>query len=157
MDSETTEDEEEHEERTAVTCGDVLDQLSDFLMALQDKKAYESLPHQQQAAVNKAYYYNRSRVPNDDVPGGRLGNGIRRVDWLGWDTMFGGVEGGSEAARMVNERLGIDMVPEDSDRGRRKGAMPFVFVLNCSRRIGVTEDEREAMEERGRAASGGSR
>jgi len=139
-----------------VTCADVMDTLSDFLHEHVPQGAYDALTPSQKAAVHNAYYHNRSRAVDDDVPGGRMGEGMKRCDWLGRDSMFDGIEtdGG-----FVRERLGLEVSEREGREGRRSGGgrgVPCVFVVRCSRRGGVTEDEREANEERGRAGSAAS-
>ena len=79
----------------------------------------------QQRRVGGAYHHNRSRAPG--VPGGSLGEGMRRVDWLCDETQFGGLELDDE---FLKTRWAIGT----------KRPLPCTFVLNCLER-GVVEDE----------------
>jgi hypothetical protein len=78
-----------------VTCGDVIGQLSDHLQRRLRKEDYEGASGAKRRAIRDAYHYNRSR--NAGVPGGQLGDGLKALDWLGPQTMFGGA--------LVNESL----------------------------------------------------
>ncbi|KLO05234.1 hypothetical protein SCHPADRAFT_896422 [Schizopora paradoxa] len=134
-----------------VTCADVIDTLSDFLHEHVPGAAYDSLSPPQKLAVHNAYYHNRSRAVGDEVPGGRLGEGMKRCDWLGRDTMFEGIE---PDGNFVRERLGLEFNEREGRRGGGGGRnVTCVFVVRCARRGGVTEDEREANEERGRVGT----
>ncbi|KAG6900354.1 hypothetical protein C0993_011985 [Termitomyces sp. T159_Od127] len=72
-----------------VTCGDVIDQLSTHFYRLTSKQDYEVFDQKRQAVISQAYRHNRSREPG--VPGGTLKEGIRRLDYLGKDFIFGGI------------------------------------------------------------------
>ncbi|KAG6879899.1 hypothetical protein C0992_009890 [Termitomyces sp. T32_za158] len=72
-----------------VTCGEVIDQLSANLSHLTSKQDFEALDRERQTVVAQVYRKNRSRNPG--VPGGMLGEGLRRLDYLGKDIMFGGI------------------------------------------------------------------
>ena len=87
--------------------------------------------------VQQSYWHNRS--PSHDVPGGRLGQGMRRVDWLCRNSMFGGLVG-EEERRYIQERMGYR---------EAKREMVGVFVLHCENRLVVGEDEAAARDARG--------
>jgi len=70
-----------------------------------------------QKAIADIYWHNRSIAP--DVPGGRLGDGVRRVDWLLRYTAFGGIQRNDDAAR---EQCGGEV-------------LPCTFELNCEQRF----------------------
>ncbi|KAG6879900.1 hypothetical protein C0992_009891 [Termitomyces sp. T32_za158] len=72
-----------------VTCGEVIDQLSASLSHLTSKQDFEILDQKRKTVVAQVYRQNRSRDPG--VPGGTLGEGIRRLDYLGKDIIFGGI------------------------------------------------------------------
>ena len=98
-----------------VTCGEVIDSIEEQLVKFSDKRDYERLTPSLRQEVVEAYRRNRSRGP--DVPGGRrLGEGMKRLDFLRQDTMFAGIE--------VNDRV-VKRLCGD--------VFPCVFVLKCSR------------------------
>jgi hypothetical protein len=72
-----------------VTCADIIDTMDDFLHGMLKRKELESAPKQKQKDVVAAYRINRSTAHG--VPGGRLGESIRRLDWLCKHTVFGGI------------------------------------------------------------------
>lgn len=114
-----------------VTCGDVVDTLSDFLHEFTRSDDYNALRSKvAQDAVRTAYYHNRSI--EDGVPGGRIGKGMRRMDFLGQDTMWGGLEVNE---RYVKERLAL--------HGNKREAS-CIFVLKCERRLPLTAEEARA-------------
>lgn len=108
-----------------VTCGDIIDQLSRYLHRQLRGSEYSSQPVDQQNALKTAYHFNRSTA--DGVPGGRLGDGLRRLDWLGMSTMFGGIDRNDA---FVREHCGE--------------ILPCVFELHCIPRVPSTEEEVEA-------------
>ncbi|KAF5386765.1 hypothetical protein D9615_002007 [Tricholomella constricta] len=115
-----------------VTCGEVIDALSDSFQQLTPKGDYEALGPQKRTIVGEAYHYNRSRMPG--VPGGRLKQGMRRLDFLGKDTVFGGIY---HDERTLHKVLGA--------------VLPCTFVLKCVRRYALTAEEIHEHEERQRA------
>lgn len=127
--------------RTGVTCGDLIDQLGEFLNAHVEASAFEACPDGAKRRIRQTYYLNRSMA--DGVPGGRLGEGLRRCDWLGEDTMFDGIETDEEFAR---ERLGMPR------RSTGDMDLPCVFVLKCIRRLPMTQEERREQDAREAAA-----
>lgn len=96
-----------------VTCGEIIDMVAHFLHERMGEREYKSLPMAGQRRINGAYHYNRSMA--DDVPGGRLGQGIRRCEILGSDTMWGGL--------VMDQR-----------------EMTGIFVMECERRLPRTAD-----------------
>ncbi|KAG6902669.1 hypothetical protein C0995_013361 [Termitomyces sp. Mi166 len=105
-----------------VTCGDVIDQLSVHFYRLASKQDYEVLDQKQQADVAQVYRHNRSREPG--VPGGTLKDGIRRLDYLGRDIIFGGIY---HDDRLVFKLLGT--------------TLPCHYVLKCSKQYALTAQE----------------
>lgn len=73
-----------------VTCEEVVNGLSESFHALVKKAQFDSAKRRKKIEVTTAYHFNRSESAN--VPGIRLGEGIRRIDWLGAYTNFGGME-----------------------------------------------------------------
>ncbi|KAJ6630239.1 hypothetical protein B0H10DRAFT_1983746 [Mycena sp. CBHHK59/15] len=105
-----------------VTCGELIDSISDDMYKLTSQGEYEALPSAKKRTVAEAYRHNRSRA--NGVPGGGLNPGMLRMDWLGLDTMFGGVR--------ENERL-VKRVCGD--------VLPCTFELVCVRRYPMTTEE----------------
>ncbi|KAF9453700.1 hypothetical protein P691DRAFT_813049 [Macrolepiota fuliginosa MF-IS2] len=117
-----------------VTCGEVIDGLATNMEKLTSKTDFEALPGNLRKVVLEAYRYNRSRNP--DVPGGKMGEGLKRADFLGQMTSFGGLE--------VNEAA-VEKVC--------KVVVPGYVVLRCLRREFMTQADLRAQEARARAAS----
>ncbi|KAF8550403.1 hypothetical protein OG21DRAFT_1547254 [Imleria badia] len=78
-----------HNSKLGVTCGEVLDAISTHMYANVAKKEYENLPQGRKRQIWESYRFNRSTDSN--APGGRLGEGLKRLDWLGSSSMFGGL------------------------------------------------------------------
>ena len=131
-----------------VTCGEIIDRLDDFLHKNLRKEDADLDTGNHRIERDHAYYHNRSTAIG--VPGGRLGEGLRRLDWLCKDTMFGGLEVDNG---FVREYFG--------------GAQPpGILTLMCTTRYPLTEQELDeqmareredddrlrAAEERARAA-----
>ena len=123
-----------HNPAVGVTCGEVIDTISDCLYHMASASDYNSLANQRQRMVSESYHYNRSVAA--DVPGGRLKHGMMRLDFLCKHSMFGGVELNNDVVRRVT---GI--------------ALPCVFVLRCLKRPVLTESEARSQRERTRSAS----
>ena len=105
-----------------VTCGDVIDSIEQQLVKFSDKRDYERLTRSLRQEVGEAYRRNRSRDP--DVPGGRrLGEAMKRLDFLRQDTMFAGIE--------VNDRVVKKLCGD---------VLPCVFVLKCSKRSPLRQE-----------------
>ncbi|KAF8061720.1 hypothetical protein FPV67DRAFT_293802 [Lyophyllum atratum] len=111
-----------HDTNIGVTCGEVIDTLAFDFQKLASKADFEALPQHKKVVVGEAYRLNRSRAPG--VPGGRLKEGIRRLDYFGRDTVFGGIY---QDERVVHRIIGA--VP------------PCTFVLKCVRRYALTAEE----------------
>ncbi|KAF9228813.1 hypothetical protein BS17DRAFT_690780 [Gyrodon lividus] len=75
--------------KLGVTCGEVLDAMSVYLYGDVAKKEYESMSSSRKRQVWDSYSFNRSTDHN--VPGGRLGESLKRLDWLGSASRFGGL------------------------------------------------------------------
>ncbi|KAJ7765800.1 hypothetical protein B0H16DRAFT_402625 [Mycena metata] len=105
-----------------VTCGELVDYLSRDMYRLTSQAEYEGLPSARKRIVAEAYRHNRSRA--NGVPGGQLNPGMLRLDWLGQDTMFGGVR---ENDRLVRRLCG--------------DSLPCTFELVCMRRYPMTAEE----------------
>lgn len=120
-----------------VTCGELIDTISDNLYRHVSKAEMQSTPNSR--AITSAYWHNRS-TEADDVPGGRLGDGVRRVDWLLYNTAFCGIVKNDELARA---QCGGEV-------------LPCTFELKCESRFDpdqqLIEQDRLDREERERAA-----
>ena len=117
-----------------VTCGEVIDSIAHQLQKFSDKRDYERLTLTLRQEVGNAYRRNRSREPG--VPGGQLGQGMKRLDFLRLDTMFAGIE--------INDRV-VKRVCGD--------VLPCVFVLKCSKILPLTRQEAEDRDARLRSNS----
>ncbi|KAI9462542.1 hypothetical protein F5148DRAFT_1150473 [Russula earlei] len=107
-----------------ITCGDLVEQLSDHLQRRLRKEDYESASGARRRAIRDAYHHNRSRSAG--VPGGQLGDGLKALDWLGTQTMFGGVR---QNEQLLLERFNV--------------AVPCMLELVCVERPLVGDDEPE--------------
>ncbi|KAF7441239.1 hypothetical protein PC9H_001588 [Pleurotus ostreatus] len=114
-----------------VTCGEVIDAIAENMSRLASQTDYHSLPKSKQKTISENYRRNRSRAHG--VPGGRLGEGIKRLDWLGTDSMFGGIE--------RNERLVKEICGD---------VLPCTFSVSCIRRYPMSEQEIKDHEARER-------
>ncbi|KAJ7598865.1 hypothetical protein C8J56DRAFT_915207 [Mycena floridula] len=117
-----------------VTCGDVIEQLSENLYRLSGATEFHALPADRQHRLGSAYTHNRSR--EHGVPGGSLGEGMRRLDWLGDDAVFGGIQ---KNDKMVKKMCG--------------DVLPCTFELLCVRRWPMNAQEIREHEARSRAIS----
>lgn len=122
------------DQAVGVTCGEVIDCIATNMEKLTSKADYEALPTGLKRVVLQAYRYNRSR--NHNVPGGKMGEGLKRVDFLGEMTGFGGLEVDEPA---VGKVCGV--------------VVPGYVVLKCVRRELLTMEEARAQDARARAAS----
>jgi len=120
-------------QNVGVTCGEVIDTLAENFSRLSSATDYETLTPRRKNQVSEAYTHNRSTAYG--VPGGTLGRGMRRLDFLGKDTMYGG---------LVLDEIMLRRTCGD--------VLPCMFVLNCQRRYALTQDEIREQEARGRAA-----
>jgi hypothetical protein len=112
---------------SGVTCGDVIDGIDDFLHGMVKKEEFESAGRQRKKDMTNAYHINRSTAHG--VPGGRLGEGIRRLDWLVKDTIYGGICRSDEFIR------------------EEYGGLPATLELRCEMRIPLTEKEIQEQED----------
>ncbi|THH18006.1 hypothetical protein EW146_g2937 [Bondarzewia mesenterica] len=96
-----------------ITCGDLVDQLSRYLNQLVGGSYYNRLPAEQKEAIRTTYHFNRSTA--DGVPGGRLGEGIKRLEWLGTCSLFGGVDRNDALVKELCGRLRL------TRRGKQQG------------------------------------
>lgn len=119
-----------------ITCGDLIEQLSDYLQRRLRKEDYESAPPARRRAIRDAYHHNRSRTMG--VPGGQLGDGLKALDWLGTQTMFGGIQ---QNEQYLLERFNV--------------VMPCVLELICVERplVGDDEEDRRQLRRRSRHMS----
>ena len=122
-----------------VTCAEVIDGIADYLQRLAKGNEYKALPRDRQKSIKEAYSHNRA--PAHGVPGGVLGEGLRHLDWLCQETMYGGIERDDNVVRKLLGEV-----------------LPCTVVLNCIHRYPLTEreiHEQEAreQEQRERAAS----
>lgn len=118
--------------KIGVTCGEIIDRLDDFLHKNLRKEDAELDSGSHRAERDQAYYHNRSTAIG--VPGGRLGDGLRRLDWLCKDTMFGGLE-------------------VDNNHGREffgGASPPAILTLVCTKRYPLTEQELDEQNARER-------
>ena len=128
-----------------VTCGELIDTVSDFLHTGVSGDEYGNYDEETKRTVGNAYHMHRSR--GDDVPGGRMGQGLLRADFLEKESMFMGVV---EDGDVVKKRLQLR---------EAKRRYPCVWVVKLGRRL-IFEDvegeerardfERERDRERGR-------
>jgi hypothetical protein len=102
----------------------VIEQLSDHLQRRLRKEDYDGAVGMKRRAIRDAYHHNRSRSAG--VPGGQLGDGLKALDWLGIQTMYGGIQ--------VNEQFVQD---------RFNVVMPCTLELLCVERPVISEDEAE--------------
>ncbi len=114
-----------------VTCGDVIEAIHASMYTRLSQPQYDNASRQQKRLLSESFYHNRSTAHG--VPGGRLQQTLLRCDWLGQDTMFGGV--------VVDERL-VRKVCNDLP--------PCTFELKCVRRYPMTEAEIREQEMRER-------
>lgn len=117
-----------------VTCGEVIDSISDCLYRMASASEYNALPDPRKRVVSESYHYNRSVA--GDVPGGRLKHGMMRLDFLCKHSMYGGIELDNQ---FVKKATGV--------------AFPCVFVLRCLKRPVLTESEARQHRERTKSLS----
>ncbi|KAF8968274.1 hypothetical protein BDZ97DRAFT_1799648 [Flammula alnicola] len=116
-----------------VTCGEVIEAIGYDLSKFSNKQDFDNLPPQDKQDLTAAYRWNRSRNPG--VPGGSLGQGMKRLDFLRKHTMFAGIENNERTVRRVCGE-----------------ALPCVFALKCAATY-MTKDEIKQQESRMRASS----
>ncbi|KIK19558.1 hypothetical protein PISMIDRAFT_107324 [Pisolithus microcarpus 441] len=116
-----------------VTCGEILDGISGYMYGDVAKKEYENVSRSLKRQIFTAYQHNRSTDPN--VPGGRLGEALKRLDWLGRDTQFGGLVVNDE---FIKEHCG--------------DVLPATFELKCLPSYPLTQRELHEQQLRQQAA-----
>ncbi|CCM04523.1 uncharacterized protein FIBRA_06704 [Fibroporia radiculosa] len=112
-----------------VTCGDVIEGIQSYMNGRVAQSHYDFATETQKRILSEAFYFNRSTAHG--VPGGRLPQTLLRFDWLGQDTMFGGIVADDAYVKEVCGAL-----------------LPCIFVLQCRRRYPMTEQEIEEQERR---------
>ena len=105
-----------------VTCREVLDAISTSMYGDVAKKEYEYLPSERKRQVWLSYRSNRSAEHN--APGGHLGEGLKRLDWLGTTSRFGGLIANDT---FVREHCG--------------DVLPCTFELKCLPTYSMTAQE----------------
>lgn len=98
-----------------MTCGELIDGISSFLQKPSDQGEYDVLSEAKKRGVSVAYRVHREK--REGVPGGALGHGLRRLDFLCETNVFKGVV-----------RPGEDAV-----------VLPVTFWVVCSRNFGGME------------------
>jgi hypothetical protein len=118
-----------HNPTLGVTCGEVLDAVSMYMYRDVPKEEYENVPAGRKREIRKRYRFNRSTDPN--APGGRLGEGLKRLDWLSSTSSFGGLVVADDTfvkAHCVDRvalHVRVEMfaeLPVDDGRGARAAA-----------------------------------
>lgn len=107
-----------------VTCGDVIESVHTFMYGRVSSQQLDNAAPAHKRLVGQSYWHNRSTAHG--VPGGRLYNTLLRCDWLGLQTMFGGLVEGD------------DRLIKDVACG---AALPCTFELKCVQRYPMTEAE----------------
>ncbi|KAI6046682.1 hypothetical protein EDC04DRAFT_2557507 [Pisolithus marmoratus] len=105
-----------------VTCGEILDGISAYLYGDVAKREYENVSGRLKRKIYSAYIHNRSTDPS--VPGGSLGEALKRLDWIGNDTRFGGLVVNDE---FIREHCG--------------DVLPATFELKCLPSYPLTQQE----------------
>lgn len=121
-----------------VTCGDVIEAVHAYMNGRVSQRQFDLAPESQKRILSEAFYHNRSTAHG--VPGGRLPQTLLRFDWLGQDTMFGGI--------VANEGFVKELC---------RGALPCIFELKCLRRYPMSEREIQEQEAREAEAEAGTR
>ena len=129
-----------------VTCGDVVEGIHEYMYGRVSNQQLENATPAQKRLVGQSYWHNRSTAHG--VPGGRLYNTLLRCDWLGLQTMFGGIVP-ADAQLLSDLACGAEL--------------PATFELMCLQRYPMTEAEireheaRESAASRARSSRGTSR
>jgi len=105
-----------------VTCEEVIDYASRSLCRFTGAHHYETLSNEKRRTIVEAYWYNRSRATG--VPGGALGEGMRRLDFLERRTMFGGLRSNDRLVKAACEIV-----------------FPCTFEMVCLQRYPMEETE----------------
>ena len=125
-----------------VTCGEVIEAIAAYMQGDVARKEYESTPSRRRREIWQAYQFNRSTDIN--APGGQLGEQLRRLDWLGNNSRFGGIIRNDD---YVKEACG--------------DVLPCTFELQCLHnyplnREEAAEQQRRQARDRSRPRSTGS-
>ena len=96
-----------------VTCSDVMETLHKDLHKSFSRDEVNRWSKERLEKISAVYHYNRQAKEN--VPGGALGKGFRRVDYLNEYTIFDGIEYDEAMAR---ERFGFTPIKNDAKKGR---------------------------------------
>jgi hypothetical protein len=119
-----------HSPKLGVTCGEVLDAVSTSMSGDVPKEEYENMPAGRKREIRKSYRFNRSTDAN--APGGRLGEGLKRLDWLSSTSSFGGL-----------------VVADDTFVKAHCGdVLPCTFELRCLPSYPLTTEEVRAQQRR---------
>ncbi|KAG9074054.1 hypothetical protein FS749_014428 [Ceratobasidium sp. UAMH 11750] len=110
---------------SGVTVGDVCDRLYTEHQRHMSSAEWDGATAMKRQ-MTKAYQWNRSTNPG--APGGVMGEGLRRIDWLMQTTYFGGLV---EDRAVLEERVGHGL----------QRAYPATFVLEVNG--GPKKDEEE--------------
>ncbi|KAF9063684.1 hypothetical protein BDP27DRAFT_227767 [Rhodocollybia butyracea] len=105
-----------------VTCGDVAEAIHNSMRKHCGQSDFDCVPANRKRMVSEAYRHNRSRAYG--VPGGTLGEGLRRMDFLGKETMFGGIREDPGAVMRVCGEI-----------------LPCTWILDCMTRYPMTREE----------------
>ncbi|KAH7911895.1 hypothetical protein BJ138DRAFT_1149533 [Hygrophoropsis aurantiaca] len=121
------------DKKIGVTCGEVLDGIAMYLQGEVGKKEYEHVSSARKREIFSAYSRNRSTEPG--VPGGHLGEALKRLDFLGQNSRFGGIVQNDDFVRM-----------------QCGDALPCTFELKCLHNYPPTPRELEDQRARQRNA-----
>jgi hypothetical protein len=124
--------------KLGVTCGEVVETISAYFHGDVAKKEYEGVPTRRRREIWQAYQYNRSTDSN--VPGGHLGEQLRRLDWLCSNSRWGGLVRNDE---FVREACG--------------DVLPCTFELKCIPSYPLTPEEASEQQRIARHAENRSR
>ncbi|KAF9494050.1 hypothetical protein BDN71DRAFT_1449377 [Pleurotus eryngii] len=83
-----------------VSCSDVIEAISRFLGQLVSQQEFLGFPAATQQMVTECYYQNRD-MAREVLGVNGLGEGIKRLDWLGMETIFGGIEHNDRLLREI--------------------------------------------------------
>jgi Family of unknown function (DUF6699) len=134
-----------------VTCVDVLEGIHEQLQHLVPRQHVAALSGAKGDAhrrkLYEVYHYNRSTAR--DAPGGSLGEGVRRIDWLLHNVMFDGLV---DDQKYVQEKLGISgpgwkglKKEKDKEGGEtpkdRLQSWPATLVLRLDQRYSDSDRE----------------
>ena len=118
-----------HNPKLGVTCGEVLDAISTFMYGNVAKKEYEHLPSGRKWQIREGYRFNRSTDHN--APGGCLGESLKRLDWLGATSRFGGL--------VTNDTFVMEHCGD---------VLPCIFELKCLPSYPLTAQEVHEQQQR---------